>query len=322
MFLLELYTKCIDALEKIEYLYDFCKNFQRDIECRNIILQRLDAIQLENWKTKDIFLKQIDDVKNLIQQNIIYSDEFYLFEYARKIYSSFAIHEIIKKYRLCRFGKKDDGGYVMADYFEKCSVVYSIGISSDVSWDIAMLRKGVKDIYMYDHTIQGLCVKDSRFHWKKIGITGLYDERHKDLITLDMMLDENNHKDFNNMILKIDVEGAEWEVFSNINEDITEKFSQILVEFHGLCDSSNVEIKEKALENIAKTHVPIHIHGNNCDKYICCKDFCLPNTLEVTYVNKKIFDVKPIRKFFPTILDRPNNDAFHDIILGYWGQCK
>lgn len=288
----------------------------------NDLLKRLDILQMENWKIRDSLLKQIDDVKNLIQQNIIASDDFYLMDYARKIHSLFDIHSINAKYPFCRLGKKDDGGYLLVDHFEKCNVVYSIGISNDVSWDLSMLEKGVKEIYMYDHTINGLCVENDKFHWKKVGITGIYDERYNNLITLDMMLKQNKHMQLDNMILKIDVEGAEWKVFANMAPSITDKFAQILIEFHNLCDISDMAIKEKALENISKTHVPVHVHGNNFEKYICCKEFCLPNALEVTYVNKKNFGVKPIRKFFPTILDKPNDGKFHDIILGYWGHDR
>ena len=44
-------------------------------------------------------------------------------------------------YRLIRIGRKNDGGYIMADDL-RGSVAYSFGISDDPSWDLAMAEHG------------------------------------------------------------------------------------------------------------------------------------------------------------------------------------
>ena len=46
------------------------------------------------------------------------------------------------------------------------------------------------------------------------------------------MLEENGHLNEKNMILKIDVEYAEWEALLDTPSDILQKFKYITIEFH------------------------------------------------------------------------------------------
>lgn len=72
-----------------------------------------------------------------------------------------------------------------------------------------MADRGI-DVYMYDHTINSLPYNNTKFHWKKIGITGK-NKNNKMLKSLENLIIENGHSSEENMILKMDVEGAEWE---------------------------------------------------------------------------------------------------------------
>lgn len=65
---------------------------------------------------------------------------------------------------LVRIGKDNDGGYIMPDDFgSDDKIAYSFGINDDVSWDKAMASRGY-DVFMYDHTIDGLPEENPRFH--------------------------------------------------------------------------------------------------------------------------------------------------------------
>lgn len=321
-----------ELLEAISDMHIYNDNIIREQwKIFEILQKKNDNIIREQWKLfnkleeschLDIeLLKKIDFLRYIFTQNMmdpkILFKEYFPIEYAQKIHSLFPIHEV-NNTTLCRVGKIGDGGYVMAGNFPKKGIAYSIGISTDISWDKAMLELGLSDIYMYDHTIDGLPEDNDGYHWEKKGIIGTYDASSQELITLDMMIKQNNHCKESEMILKIDVEGAEWEVFANIEMDLLGKFSQIVVEFHDVCNIDNLPLKIKALTNINKTHVPVHVHGNNWKDYICCRDFCLPDALEVSYVNKNIYDVTPKSKFFPTAIDQPNNNRYNDLILGKW----
>ena len=67
------------------------------------------------------------------------------------------------------------------------------------------------------------------------------------------------------MILKMDVEGAEWEILSCINENILARFDQIVLEYHELlaADKEKEKLIFSALSKINSKHKLIHLHGNN-----------------------------------------------------------
>ena len=139
--------------------------------------------------------------------------------------------EVIGKTRIL-MGVKKDGCYVMLNDFDNIKIAYSIGIKDSVQFDKALADKGI-DIYMYDHTINNLPYENEKFHWKKIGIGGNYERIHMNNIqTLEEMLTTNGHLDEKNMILKIDVEGAEWNSLKEVPEDLLIRFKYILIEYH------------------------------------------------------------------------------------------
>ena len=100
----------------------------------------------------------------------------------------------------------------------KIKIAYSIGIRDLIQFDKDLADKGI-DVYMYDHNIENLPYENKNFHWKKIGIGG-NSERKYNIQTLDDMLKNNRHKNEKNMILKMDIESAEWNALNDISENI------------------------------------------------------------------------------------------------------
>jgi len=85
---------------------------------------------------------------------------------------------------------------------------------------------------MYDHTITPRLefTNSSAFKFFGIGISG-HNKPEKNLLSLKTMIKFNN--DFKTRkILKIDVEGAEWETFDQMDLDTLLSFEQIVGEFH------------------------------------------------------------------------------------------
>ena len=71
---------------------------------------------------------------------------------------------------------------------------------------------------------------------------------------------------YNNIFLKMDIEGGEYPWLLQIDENSLNKFIQIVIEFHGITNDSwhcNYNDKIKCLEKLSKTHYIVHAHGNN-----------------------------------------------------------
>ncbi len=224
----------------------------------------------------------------------------------------------LKDYSLVRLGSKDcDGGYVMADNFTQNGVAYSFGISSDVSWDNDVADLGYK-VYMYDNTIDNLPYNRDEFYFFKEGISG-YEKPDSSMRKLSHFITKNGHECKKNMILKMDVEGAEWSFIETVEPKILSQFDQIIIEFHALIQSGNADKKIKALEKLNDTHRLIHLHGNNTSYTVKIEDTIFPNVIEATYVNKETYNTEYDDELvLPNTLDRPNDFYIEDIILDKW----
>jgi hypothetical protein len=215
-----------------------------------------------------------------------------------------------------RIGGPNDGGYVMANDFSSNRVCYSIGVGPQVIWDVEMAARGMH-IYQYDHTVEGLPSAHPNFHFNRIGIAA--DLADPQLVTLEQMIEHNEHGAEKNMLLKIDVEGAEWDVLDQMSSNVLAKFDQIVVEYHALeflnRDSFRMRA-DRVFRNVAHTHHCIHIHGNNYASFGIVHNIPVPNVIEVTYALKSRFTFCDSTDVFPTHLDDPCKPGEPDLFLG------
>ena len=192
-----------------------------------------------------------------------------------------------EEHEFVRVGRPNDGGYIMLDIFGASTdkVAYSFGIADDVSWDSDMADRGYS-IYMYDHTIDELPCSRDEFHFFRKGISDTAYPKDE-LETLGNLIKINGHDKCKEMILKMDVEGAEYGFINNTKSDIFDKFEQIVMEFHDLLSDEEREARIKALDKLLITHVPVHIHANNLGDVLFLDDEAFADCIEVTYINRK-----------------------------------
>lgn len=251
--------------------------------------------------------------KTLMEQGIT-MDDLPMYRYYKKLHELTNIRKLTDAGEI-RVGQDGDGGYVMADFLSREKIAYSIGIGSDVSWDRQMADAGY-EVYMYDHTIRKCPEENSRFHWRKIGIGGVAEPPK--IMTFEDMLKANRHLDMQGMVLKMDVEGAEWDVLDLLSEDILRKFDQIVMELHGLLDVRNAKKILRGLEKLSRSHEVIHIHGNNLSRRQFTGNLITPNCIEITYVLRGQYQTERCDGFLPTALDFPVSVKLTESMLGKW----
>lgn len=214
-----------------------------------------------------------------------------------------------------RLGRNFDGGYVMLDRFEGVQAAYSLGINDDVSWDFDMAIRGV-DVYQYDHTIDHLPFEHPSFHWKKLGISHIPTDSLK---TLEALVEENGHASASNMILKCDIEGAEWLSLCFTPNSVLSKFSQIVIEIHDLQNLADEHFAHTARQvalNLTASHRVVNVHGNNHSHFAVVGGIPIPQTLELTLARKDLGDFVPSTRIFPAEEDMPCYDIRPDMHLG------
>ncbi|WP_068076501.1 FkbM family methyltransferase [Novosphingobium lentum] len=216
-----------------------------------------------------------------------------------------------------RYGRDWDGGYVVLSTVEKAEVIYSLGISDDVSFDELMADFGI-EIYQYDHTVDGPPVAHPRFHFHKIGIAAS-DDWLPEMRRLDTLVRQNGHEGNEKLFLKIDIEGHEWDTYDQIDPAILAQFDQIAGEFHSFGNVRNLawlERAERALTKLHQTHQVVHVHANNNDTFARIAGLAIPGTLELTWARRSSYEFAQTDETFPTPLDMPCTPARPDMVLG------
>jgi hypothetical protein len=228
----------------------------------------------------------------------------------------FNVYDIGYKIRL---GNKSDGGYVIADNIGDYDVYLSAGIGEDESFSNDFLKKYKvlnNGAFQFDINRLPHNFPKNLIFYKK-NISDISDDKNANLKFFI-----NN---YNNIFLKMDIEGCEFLWFNSLTIEDLKKFKQLVVEFHGINDDSfgySHQIKLDVFNKLSQTHYLIHAHGNN---------FCIPltsnidgknvpNIIELTYVRKDIIPIPNLNKIRlpnPHGLDFPCNTNAEDINLNF-----
>ena len=239
-------------------------------------------------------------------------------EYYRELISLLRIKKCVGG-RYLRVGRRNDGGYAMLDDFADDMKAYSFGIGDDMSWDMQINDMSGMSVEMFDHTIPF----EPRFHkgcnFHKIGI-GVNDDKAHSMISMGTIMEEyGDNGTALNSIMKMDIEGAEWDVLETVSKEILTEFRQILIEFHGMTneDKSTFERRLSVLRKLNSTHQLVWVHGNNYTEGVSYDGMVIPNTIEVLYLNRKCYNFADADTTLPLSIDMPNMDGRKDFDLSY-----
>lgn len=221
-----------------------------------------------------------------------------IYQKASRLMNELKVYDISVPHELVRVGRQSDGGYVLVApvQINGSKLLYGFGVGDDISFELQMAEQGY-EIYLYDHTVKGLPQQHRQIHYYKRGLTGTKDEAHSEMTTLLDLLNENGHEHEENIILKIDIEGAELDVFLNLPEGIMNRFSQIVMEIHNLTDEETWDRQIEMLDKLNKTHRLVHLHANNYSRIKYLGDLMISEAVEATYVREKDFKFKPKQGF-------------------------
>jgi hypothetical protein len=239
-------------------------------------------------------------------------------------------------YEKKRYGKDDDGGYVAVKLPCEYDVLLSGGIKDDVSFECDLLDGlNIPRAYLHDQTIarpgsqwplEESLKNNPQFRDKRINIiTKNIGVKNTRLIT-DL---NSTMNDFNNIFVKMDIEGFEFGWLQTLTQENINKIDQMVIEFHFM-----PEIKEESwsiLEKINKTHVLVHLHANNSHgmrSYERVGDTLqfIPKVPECTYIHKRYIDdlqnLQMNNVPLPCDIDKPNFPEKRERLLTYEPFCS
>jgi hypothetical protein len=212
-----------------------------------------------------------------------------------------------------RYGDSFDGGYLSCkNLLSAASAVYSYGINAQDEWgcDISHLIK--VPVHQYDcfNPIRPVCAVGAPvFHDECIGPARAV-ESGRPYDTLEAQIARNGDAG-KRLIVKLDVEGSEWQSLLGAPDQVLDTIDQLTVEFHDLDRTTPLYLdtvrKLKRFFHIA------HVHDNNW----VCNAAAAPFTttaIEVLFVNKRIGLPDPGGAAPPPVhpLDSRNNRELPD----------
>lgn len=286
----------------------------KEMDTRNmtIILTSISHRNSEEIKKQIEGLNISVSVRNILETEILNSPQKDL--YFQKLKEILSCKKVRGKDFVRIGGDQGDGGYVMVDDFDDNMRAYSFGIGNNVTWDMDIANRNI-EVFMYDHTILCLPQVHKRFHFNKTGVGS-----GEKCSSLSDILEKNGDINNCNLICKMDIEGAEWDILYHMKSEILNRFRQISLELHGVCNMENREIILAVLSKINLTHQIVWLHGNNADKAEVSNGILIPNLLEVNYIRKDNYSFYDGICEFPMALDLPNLMYRHDFELGNWGE--
>ena len=220
----------------------------------------------------------------------------------------------LKNCRLKRYGSANDGGYLMCEnLIEPLDAGYSYGVGTNDDWGCEVSRRYHVPVHEYD------CFDPARptceggrfiFHNECVGNRADYrDSRFFD--TLENQISKNGDIG-RRMIIKIDIEGGEWESLLVTPDELLASIPQLAMEMHGFDDPNIVE----ALRKLKRNFYLVNLHFNN---WSCTpKAAPLPAwAYQVLWVNKRI-GVRDPAALFPapmSPLNAPDSATWPDCQL-------
>ena len=224
-------------------------------------------------------------------------------------------HGLIKR----RLGNPFDGGYVVSDDLAAVSVAYSFGIGPEVSFDRELADAGIT-VRMFDHTVDGPPFANPRFQFHKVGI-GAVDDPASSLLTLESHLRRCGDIGRTDLLLKLDVEGAEFAAIVAAGPGLMRSFRQIVMEIHWLGHLVDPTFRTEfcaAMRCLLKGFHIVHVHGNNCGPISVLEGLPVADVMELTLVRSDLVDPVPSRTVYPTGLDYPNDHTRVDHLLWFY----
>lgn len=218
---------------------------------------------------------------------------------------------------LRRLGPDGDGGYLVPDDLVDIEACFSPGVSFVSGFEKDCADLGMK-VFLADKSVDQPAESHERFHFTKkyVGVA-----TSADFMTVDDWVNASLPESQADLMLQIDMEGYEYEVFLGMSDSLMRKFRIIVAEFHCLellWSRPFFQLASPAFEKILQTHTCVHIHPNNCRAPLNKGGLSIPPVAEFTFLrNDRVIESIPIREF-PHALDFDNTSNPHFQLPGCW----
>lgn len=214
--------------------------------------------------------------------------------------------------KLIRIGSNHDGGYLLPDDLDGIKYCYSPGVSDNSDFEDQLSAYGI-ECFLADYSVDGPAKENALFRFTKKYLSNKNDVIN---IRLETWIQEN--KSDNEMILQMDIEGAEYQVILDTPSEILRKFRILVIEFHDLeklAHRQSYDLISTSFYKLLKDFKIIHVHANNSSKQVKIGGFEIPTLMEFTFLRNDRFYKSDSKIKLPHKLDRKNLPSNKEVNL-------
>jgi hypothetical protein len=228
-----------------------------------------------------------------------------------------ALRPIDSGVSLIRLGPERDGGYLVPDDLDGIAYAFSPGVSTESGFEAALGDRGIR-VFLADFSVDRPAEPHPKFVFDKKFVGALSDET---FMTLDEWKNAHIPDYTGDLLLQMDIEGAEFESLLGASPALLAQFRIMVIEFHYLQDFWNrpvFELVSRVFRKLLLTHSVVHIHPNNCCGSVKSRGLEIPRVAEFTFYRHDRLRRRDPARLFPHPLDRDNTRKPTLILPGCW----
>jgi FkbM family methyltransferase len=222
-------------------------------------------------------------------------------------------------HELIRIGGDADGSYLIPNDLQAIEACFSPGVSNIILFEKELAERYSIPSYLCDASVEQdqLDLNNSYHQFNQVWLGG-YDGENTQ--SLDSWVAESNHCESNNLILQMDIEGAEFSSLMAASDSTLSRFRIAVIEFHWLWRIQSSRFLNTrflpTLQKLSKHFDCVHAHANNCCGTTEIANIEVPNVLELTFYRKDCNSAihQPLIPHPLDILNLPQNPP---IVLGW-----
>lgn len=190
---------------------------------------------------------------------------------------------------LIRIGGEGDGAYLVPDDLLSIDACFSPGVSNLIKFEQELADRYSIPSYMCDASVdeRQLEIDRSLHHFMPMWLGG-YDGENT--LTLDSWVAQSDYNESNNLLLQMDIEGAEYLSLMATSDSVLARFRIAVIEFHWLGKLQSSRFLNTrflpTLQKLSRHFDCVHAHANNCCGTTLIAGIEVPNVIEITYIRK------------------------------------
>ena len=215
---------------------------------------------------------------------------------------------------LIRLGPENDGGYLVPDDLVGIEACFSPGVSTVSGFEKDCANRNIK-VFLADASVNAPAENDNLFDFIPMFIGSMNNENY---LTLDRWVNSKVPDTSKELLLQMDIERAEYEVFHSLSEETISRFRIMVIEFHDLDGIFNYpffRVISRVFKKILQTHHCVHIHPNNIANKSKLNGIETVQAMEFTFYKKECIGEIQYQSSFPHKLDSDNSPKQPTITL-------